>query len=76
MSFEEFLVVEINEREDYKVLLEVKEQEFQCMKQKLFKVEKELEKYRIFYFQFKQLGNKLIGVNFKKLNIFKNYKLV
>lgn len=76
MSFEEFLVVEINEREDYKVLLEVKEQEFQRMKQKLFKVEKELEKYRIFYFQFKQLGNKLIGANFKKLYIFKNYKLV
>lgn len=76
MSPEEPLAAETNEREDYKALLEAKEQELQRMKQKLSKAEKELEKYRTSHSQSKQSGNKSIGVNFKKLYIFKNYKLV
>lgn len=56
MSPEEPLAAETNEREDYKALLEAKEQELQRMKQKLSKAEKELEKYRTSHSQSKQSG--------------------
>lgn len=65
MSTEEPLTSETHGREDYKALLEAKEQELQRIKQKLSKAEKELEKYTTSNSQPRQSGNKSMGANFK-----------